>query len=261
MPQRADLRRATSSSGPRRNRIATPTWADEIFGKHKVSARMYLRCTCGVGCRRQPWKRTSTFSACVRTTIETGRGPTRNRHSSRTGRAESVLIPRGPQAAELRKLPVPPGSSRSSREPAQSCAGRPWAKPPPARNPVCRRTVRPGFLRPSRPDRAVSHWTPARPRTGWPGRKCTPRVPHDGPRAGGAADRPGQECPLTWIRPARRLATRKHRRFRRSGCASAGRARFHGHQERGPRREPGRETPPAVIALRNGTRRNSDWLV
>jgi hypothetical protein len=34
MPQRADLRRATSSSGPRRNRIATPTWADEIFGKH-----------------------------------------------------------------------------------------------------------------------------------------------------------------------------------------------------------------------------------
>lgn len=26
--------------------------------------------------------------------------------------------------------------------------------------------------------------------------------------AGGAADRPGQECPLTWIRPARRLATR-----------------------------------------------------
>jgi hypothetical protein len=35
----------------------------------------------------------------------------------------------------------------------------------------------PRFLRPSRPDRAVSHWTLARPRTGWPGRKCTPRVP------------------------------------------------------------------------------------
>lgn len=79
--------------------------------------------------------------------------------------------------------------------------------------------------------------------------------------AGGAADRPGQECPLTWIRPARRLATRKHRRFRRSGCASAGRARFHGHQERGPRRKPGRETPPAVIALRNRIRRDSDWMV
>jgi len=37
MPQRADLRRATSSSGPRRNRIAAPTWADEIFGKHKAA--------------------------------------------------------------------------------------------------------------------------------------------------------------------------------------------------------------------------------
>ena len=40
MPQRADLRRATSSSGPRRNRIATPTWADEIFGKHNSAAVM-----------------------------------------------------------------------------------------------------------------------------------------------------------------------------------------------------------------------------
>ena len=40
---------------------------------------------------------------------------TRNRHSSRTGRAESVLIPRGPKAADLRKLPVPPGSSRFLR--------------------------------------------------------------------------------------------------------------------------------------------------
>jgi hypothetical protein len=34
MLQRADRRRATSSSGPRRNQIATPTWADRIFGKH-----------------------------------------------------------------------------------------------------------------------------------------------------------------------------------------------------------------------------------
>jgi hypothetical protein len=32
MPQRADLRRATSLSGLCRNRIAPPTWADEIFG-------------------------------------------------------------------------------------------------------------------------------------------------------------------------------------------------------------------------------------
>ena len=36
MLQRADRRRATSSSGPRRNQIATPTWADRIFGKHNV---------------------------------------------------------------------------------------------------------------------------------------------------------------------------------------------------------------------------------
>ena len=37
MPQRADLRGATSSSGSRRNRIATPTRADEIFGKHRAA--------------------------------------------------------------------------------------------------------------------------------------------------------------------------------------------------------------------------------
>ena len=39
-----------------------------------------------------------------------------NRHSSRTGRAESVLIPPGVNgASDLRKLSVSPGSSRSSR--------------------------------------------------------------------------------------------------------------------------------------------------
>ena len=32
MPQQTDLRTATSSCGLRRNRIATPTWADEVFG-------------------------------------------------------------------------------------------------------------------------------------------------------------------------------------------------------------------------------------
>jgi hypothetical protein len=37
MPQRADLRRATSSGGLRRNRIAAPTWADEIFGTGTVA--------------------------------------------------------------------------------------------------------------------------------------------------------------------------------------------------------------------------------
>jgi hypothetical protein len=36
MPQRADLRRATSSSGRRRNRIAALTWADEVFGTGNV---------------------------------------------------------------------------------------------------------------------------------------------------------------------------------------------------------------------------------
>jgi hypothetical protein len=40
---------------------------------------------------------------------------TRNRHSSRTGRAESVLIPRNSKAADLHKLPVPPRSSRFLR--------------------------------------------------------------------------------------------------------------------------------------------------
>ena len=48
------------------------------------------------------------------------------------------------RAAELRKLSRSPGSSRSSREPAQSCARRPWAKPPSARNPVCRPYGAPG---------------------------------------------------------------------------------------------------------------------
>jgi hypothetical protein len=38
MPQRAGVGRATSSSGLRRNLIATPTWADEIFDKHRVAS-------------------------------------------------------------------------------------------------------------------------------------------------------------------------------------------------------------------------------
>ena len=51
MLQRADRRRATSSSGPRRNQIATPTWADRIFGKHNLACTfrtllIYLRWTC-----------------------------------------------------------------------------------------------------------------------------------------------------------------------------------------------------------------------
>ena len=36
MPQRADFGSATSSCGLRRNRIATPTWVDEIFGTGNV---------------------------------------------------------------------------------------------------------------------------------------------------------------------------------------------------------------------------------
>ena len=36
MPQQADLRTATSSCGLRRNRIATPTWADEVSGTGKA---------------------------------------------------------------------------------------------------------------------------------------------------------------------------------------------------------------------------------
>src|SRR4029077_11832943 len=35
-PQRVDLWRATSSGGLRQNRIATPTWADEVFGTGNV---------------------------------------------------------------------------------------------------------------------------------------------------------------------------------------------------------------------------------
>ena len=53
MPQRADLRRATSSSGPRRNRIATPTWADEIFGKHNTKRRHTRRDHRRPGCLLQ----------------------------------------------------------------------------------------------------------------------------------------------------------------------------------------------------------------
>ena len=42
MLQQADRRRATSSSGPRRNQIATPTWADRIFGKHRAAWRVVV---------------------------------------------------------------------------------------------------------------------------------------------------------------------------------------------------------------------------
>jgi len=87
----------------------TPRWS-------QVSARMYLRCTCcGAGCRAWPWKRMDALSACARITSETGHGPTRNRHPSRTRRAESVLIPLELQAADLQKLPLPLVSSRSLR--------------------------------------------------------------------------------------------------------------------------------------------------
>ena len=42
MPQRVDLWRATSLGGLRRNRIATPTWADEVFGTGSVALRLPL---------------------------------------------------------------------------------------------------------------------------------------------------------------------------------------------------------------------------
>jgi hypothetical protein len=48
MPQQADSRRATSSSGRRRNQIATPTWADEIFGTGNFASGLPVY---GVGLR------------------------------------------------------------------------------------------------------------------------------------------------------------------------------------------------------------------
>jgi hypothetical protein len=64
------------------------------------ATRPARECTSGVPAAEYaldggPGRRTGAFSACVRTTLETGRGPDGNRHSSRIGRAESVLIPRG----------------------------------------------------------------------------------------------------------------------------------------------------------------------
>jgi hypothetical protein len=55
MPQQADLRRATSLCSPRRNRIAPPTWADEIFGTGTASVGHRVTAThshqCSTSCR------------------------------------------------------------------------------------------------------------------------------------------------------------------------------------------------------------------
>ena len=69
-----------------------------LMGFLQVSAKIYLRCTCH-GIRA---------------------GADGNRHSPRTAGAESVLIPRGFESADLRKLPLSPRSSPSSRAPAKS---------------------------------------------------------------------------------------------------------------------------------------------
>ncbi len=54
---------------------------------------VYLRRSSVPTGRSPGWLANSPY---VRTRTEAGRGPTQNRDSSRTGRAESVLIPRGP---------------------------------------------------------------------------------------------------------------------------------------------------------------------
>jgi hypothetical protein len=228
-------------SGPPRIvlRSATSLLQNEYW---QVSALIYLRCTRGESRRAVPsWPASEppppSNSACWIRADTTA--PHRPLNCGNCPVVQDLYDLRGNQPN-----PAHGGPGRSRRRRATLFAAVRWARVPAA--------VQAGPCR--------VPLDPARPRTGWPGRKL-PLVYPRRTWAGGAADRPGQECPLTWIRPARRLATRKHRRFRRSGCASAGRARFHGHQERGPRRKPGRETPPAVIALRNRIRRNSDWLV
>jgi len=65
MPQRACLGRAVSSSGLRRNRTVTPTWADEIFGNYNVTAKNAV--IFGVACRECPLRARCTTAKAGRT--------------------------------------------------------------------------------------------------------------------------------------------------------------------------------------------------
>jgi hypothetical protein len=110
--------------GFRRTQVARPTGGPTAHTRPgivavrqwQVSARMYLSCTrCGSRLSTAPRDVHGSFLACVRTMIEAGRGLIQTDVHLVRGRAESVLIPQGAQAADLRKLPRPRRSSRSSR--------------------------------------------------------------------------------------------------------------------------------------------------
>ena len=100
-----------------------------ILKRYKCrSAREYTsdvpgRPACGQhvaeGVLQLPGRLRPSAGAHLRPARQSRTGQAQNRNSSRTGRAESVLIPRGQQAADLRKLPISSGSSPSSRERAK----------------------------------------------------------------------------------------------------------------------------------------------
>jgi 8-oxo-dGTP pyrophosphatase MutT (NUDIX family) len=89
---------APRASGPCAPRLRRWSARADVVGEGnwQVSAEMYLRCTCGgvTGRRRDP-PGSAVPSQHVLTLMGSVQRPGGNRNSSRTGRAESVLIPRG----------------------------------------------------------------------------------------------------------------------------------------------------------------------